>query len=58
MSSTSEAPDDELAREQRLTLLADAIGHHEVERGEITAAEIERRRRADRAAAVAVRGPR
>lgn len=52
------ALDEMVRREQRLALLAGAIRDYEAEHGEITTAEVERQRRADRAAATVVRGPR
>ena len=57
-SWVGKALEDMVRREQRLALLAVAIGQYEADHGEITAAEIEQQRRADRAAATVVRGQR
>lgn len=45
------------ARDRRLAAMSDAIAAHEAEFGEITDAEIAAQHRADRTAAIVVRGP-
>lgn len=49
---------EKVRREQRLAALAEAIADYEAEFGEITEAEMEEQRRADRENAVVVRGAR
>ncbi len=49
---------EQARREEKLARLHDAIGYHEAEFGEITAAEIASQRRADREDAKVVRGRR
>jgi Arc/MetJ-type ribon-helix-helix transcriptional regulator len=49
---------DRVARERQLAALAVAVGAYEAEHGEIGEDEIVRQRRADREAAVVVRGSR
>ena len=52
----SQALADRVRRDRQLALLGDAIADYEAKFGEISAAEIERQRRADRQSAVVVRG--
>lgn len=49
---------EKVRREQRLAALAEAVADYEAEFGEITEAEMEEQRRADRENAVVVRGAR
>ena len=53
----SQALVDRARRDQQLAQLGEAIADYEAEFGEISAEEIARQRRADREAAVVVRGP-
>ena len=57
-SWVGKALEDLVRREQRLALLAGAIGDYEAEHGVITPEEIERQRRTDRSSARVVRGQR
>ena len=54
----SAAMADRARRDEQLARLGEAIADYESEFGEISAAEIERQRRADRQSAVVVRGTR
>lgn len=54
----NDALSDRVAKEQRLRAMADAVAQYEAEFGVITAEELVAQQRADRAAAVVVRGPR
>jgi hypothetical protein len=49
---------ERVIRDRRLAAMADAVAAFEAEHGTITDAEITRQKRADRAAAVVVRGDR
>ena len=53
----SSALEERVRRDRQLAELATAVGDHEKEFGEITTEEIAAQKRADRTAAIVVRGP-